>query len=539
MEKDLQTDEWTKYLKANSTPDEQHIFIKHFNIYLQYGTEGNEFVIDFDEIWKWVGFSRKSNAKRHLMKNYETNIDFIIQNKEKEIIMLTVETFKAFCMTANTKQGKQTRMFYTKMESMFFSYMEIKNKDLIETLLSEEKNMLAQARHNHLIEIYKSTPCVYIIKIEETDIENCIIKLGETDDIVQRISSLRQQYRDCILQDVFPCNRPHKFEQYLLNRPDIKSHRIHGTELISISANFTYQHLVKIIKKHIDFFDNIPHDQKLKMSKNKRIEAQMNEKIQMIQFLSSLKDDASRQQFMDSFAKITVPNQETDDDLIDSPEVTSPVQSNRRVYKYKPDDLINPINTYFSLSEAARSLDSKIHDYHIRSACLENTLCQNYRWYFVDNDETLPVNIPPTKKEKKIEPRRKGLVAQLNLDENAIISVFPNQKEAAAAFNLASCSLTIAITKKSLAGNYYWRMYDECEESLKSAYKGEIPKPKLSETCSKKVERLDPETNEVLETYACIQDVCSKHRICHKTVNKISASGDIYKGFKWRLQANS
>ncbi len=58
----------------------------------------------------------------------------------REIIKLTVDTFKALCMTANTQKGKQTRAYYTKMDSVFFRYMESKNADItnkLEQLQSE------------------------------------------------------------------------------------------------------------------------------------------------------------------------------------------------------------------------------------------------------------------------------------------------------------------------------------------------------------------------------------------------------------------
>jgi len=36
----------------------------------------NDFVVDFDNIWKWVGFSRKDPAKR-LLENSDLRIDDI------------------------------------------------------------------------------------------------------------------------------------------------------------------------------------------------------------------------------------------------------------------------------------------------------------------------------------------------------------------------------------------------------------------------------------------------------------------------------
>lgn len=52
---------------------------------------------------------------------------------------------------------------------------------------------------------------------------------------------------------------------------------------------------------------------------------------------------------------------------------------------------------------------------------------------------------------------------------------------------------------------------------------------------TKKVQKIDPETHNILETFECIQDVCNQYRICHKTIKKVSESGDIYKKFIWKI----
>ena len=50
-------------IKERFTNDEQQIFIASFYCYLNYQ---NEFIIDLDDIWKWLGFQSKFNSKRLL-----------------------------------------------------------------------------------------------------------------------------------------------------------------------------------------------------------------------------------------------------------------------------------------------------------------------------------------------------------------------------------------------------------------------------------------------------------------------------------------
>ena len=78
-------------------------------------------------IWGWLGFSQKDAAKRTLDKHFTINIDYkifapqvggAIKNTprgghNKEIIMLTIRTFKLFCLKAGTKKaGTNPRILY-------------------------------------------------------------------------------------------------------------------------------------------------------------------------------------------------------------------------------------------------------------------------------------------------------------------------------------------------------------------------------------------------------------------------------------------
>ena len=50
------------------------MFIASFYCYLNYNK--TDFVIDLDNIWPWIGFNQKVNAKRVLEKNFIIDIDY-------------------------------------------------------------------------------------------------------------------------------------------------------------------------------------------------------------------------------------------------------------------------------------------------------------------------------------------------------------------------------------------------------------------------------------------------------------------------------
>jgi len=62
-------------MKSNFTEFEQQLFITSFYCYLNYN-KITDFVIDLDNIWKWLGFSQKDAAKRLLEKKITRDIDY-------------------------------------------------------------------------------------------------------------------------------------------------------------------------------------------------------------------------------------------------------------------------------------------------------------------------------------------------------------------------------------------------------------------------------------------------------------------------------
>jgi len=89
---------------------------------------GKGFVVDFDNVWKMLGYARKDPAKRALLKYASEDIDFSFppesgklnpDGRPMEKIMLTVDCFKHFCMMANTDEARSIRMWYLKMEKQY------------------------------------------------------------------------------------------------------------------------------------------------------------------------------------------------------------------------------------------------------------------------------------------------------------------------------------------------------------------------------------------------------------------------------------
>ena len=62
-------------IKTKFTETEQQLFVASFYGFLNYDPN-NDFVIDLDDVWKWVGFSNKAHSKYLLEKHFVIDKDY-------------------------------------------------------------------------------------------------------------------------------------------------------------------------------------------------------------------------------------------------------------------------------------------------------------------------------------------------------------------------------------------------------------------------------------------------------------------------------
>lgn len=212
-------------IKSEFTSDQQKLFISSFYCYLNYDTS-RDFVIDLSKIWKWCGFSRIDPAKRLIINNFIEDKDFQVkislhqtveqvsvhegQNKEQisfppnggkpqcqhkeqisfpanggkpqggrpsEQILMTVNTFKKFCMKARTSKADEVHDYFIKLEKIMFDTVceeaeELMGKLRINTI-EMEKNIITNSNNNKL---------VYLGLVEDD-----VVKFGFSKDILKRV----------------------------------------------------------------------------------------------------------------------------------------------------------------------------------------------------------------------------------------------------------------------------------------------------------------------------------------------------------------
>jgi hypothetical protein len=190
--------------KIKDFPTDQQLFLSSFYCYLKYD-KINDFVINLDNIWEWLGFSQKVNAKRLIQNQFIVNKDYkcllfrkeeqtFMTNNEivphpkkesklshggqnKEIIMMNITTFKKFCLKAGTKKADEIHDYFIKLEESLHEVIEEETTELKTQLLKiEDKNTkdyevkLEKQRtfdkEKLLLQNFGSIgPIVYIIKV--------------------------------------------------------------------------------------------------------------------------------------------------------------------------------------------------------------------------------------------------------------------------------------------------------------------------------------------------------------------------------------
>lgn len=118
-------------LAENFTSDEEKWYLASFYAYSKFHPV-NDYVIDLEKVFEMIGFSKKGNAKRTLQKYFKIDKDYKVlllpteklvksnggSGLNKETIFLNINTFKHFCLLAQTAKGEKIRDYYVKLETI-------------------------------------------------------------------------------------------------------------------------------------------------------------------------------------------------------------------------------------------------------------------------------------------------------------------------------------------------------------------------------------------------------------------------------------
>ena len=310
-------------IKQNFTEIEQQLFIGSFYCYLNYD-KNIDFIVDLDNIWEWLGFTQKVSAIRLLEKHFKLDVDYKVAlpnckavlgkikvngGQNKQIIMLTIKTFKLLCLKAQTKKASEIHEYYMKLEEIVQETLEEETNELklqleqkdniileIKQTTEEEKctikNNLIKEKQRAvenaiIIQFPVNTECIYFGTIDNTnDLCEKLIKFGHTNDLGTRILDHRKKYNNFILVNAFRVQNKVEIENLIKQYPKIKKQirniEINGktkTEIIAYDfTNFTIEKLTKHIKDiihsktySIDNFNRVLKENEELLNDNNRL----------------------------------------------------------------------------------------------------------------------------------------------------------------------------------------------------------------------------------------------------------------------------
>ena len=297
-------------IQAKFTDTEQQLFVASFYGFLKYDAT-NEFVIDLDDVWRWVGFSNKAHSKHLLEKQFVIDKDYkllltkpgnqsehIRGGHNKEIFMLNVSTFKRFCLKAGTKKADAIHDYYIKLEELLHEVVQEESTEL-KTQLEQKQIQLEQnqiqldksektaekIREKTLLEHFgRNTQCVYYGSIDNlSDTNEKLLKFGNSNNLAGRVAQHRENYTNFRLLNAFKVDNKLQVENEMKEHPlfserqrtiTIKSKNY--IELLSMNG-LTFTILDKTIRDIILSNECNPDNFKKLMEENKRLKALIKE----------------------------------------------------------------------------------------------------------------------------------------------------------------------------------------------------------------------------------------------------------------------
>lgn len=563
---DINYDRVYEIMKDNMNNDEQKLFIQSFKSYLQYGDDDKAFVINLDNVWQWIGFYTKGNSKKFLLKHFIINKDYIIHIKldekpliqldkrnleddninknhggqNKETILMTVNTFKKFCMKASTKRADEICDYYLKMENILQKYIKEK---LIETnnLLIQSVRNIELERHEILLRSYSKKKLIYCMKLEchTDDKKGFFVKLGYSDDIEARVGKIRDLFKcPIIILDLFACVNNKDYEDYLLNTDkiiklkykNIINNANKSREVIKVKSMDEYNIVKRIIKNNIFKYNYKSVEELHLLVQSKLCDIYKDDKKKLIKALefSAIKKNIND---FDSMSESS-----NDDNIIEKVD-TSNRYIGPKVQIYDGNNIKKLLMVFDSITDAIRKIPKSSYS-NIKIAAKKKILYLGYRWFLVDRKDPDINNIKDIGETVISNKHNYNYVAMLNIEKSKIIKVFALQKDASKYISQDDPTMSNAIKLQIPLENYYWILWNDLSDTIKNDYLKNNELPDKINSRGLSIIQINPNTNKIIKKYPSITEASKELHISPKTFKYAMKNDKLYKGFKWKILTN-
>jgi len=576
-----------KLFKDNFTTNEEQLFIQNFQMYLEYGDDDTIFPIDFDIVWKWCGFNKKSDAKKLLLKHFKENINYQIllrqlpeqdlnyenNNKHggnnKESIMLNIDTFKEFCMKASTSKSKEIRCYYIKMEKLINKYFKDNFINTQKMLNEKDKKYLELeikscndkeiARHNTLVKVYNNKSLIYLIKMKSNEDGSFLLKIGWSDNLQSRVNHIKNEFNlDIIVLDVIECELNKKFEKALHHHSFISP--LQYKEIINNNKKSQECFLIKDINVY-DKINIICNKEKIKyLGRDKELfklevdvkkiellnkyyeKYDKDENLKLIKYISDifnnpneLSEDIEKKyhnninEIIENSTKEEVKNNEKE------LSVQAHLSQGPIVQVYDGEDTTKLLYVFDNIMECTRNIKDTSFS-AIKNAAKNKHLYRGYRWHFLNRRIEKDIySVKDIGNTSIIQEKVDDHIALLNIEKTEVIQVFTKQNEIIKKLSCSASLINTAIKYGNIIKGHYIEYFSKLDDNIKDNYLLNNKLPEKIPLNSIIVQKIDKDTNEILEISYSMEDACKKFKISSKSLKKYSKNNEVYNGFKWKI----
>ena len=453
--------ELIKKLEDHFSEEEQKLYVSNLFLYLNYHPV-DDFVVNLENVWKFIGFSNKANGKRLLKQHFTENRDYKLifirsdenktllirsdeqkkdnRGRKEETIMLNINTFKKLCLKSNTDKADKIHDYYIKLEMVYNELMKeqlesqktlIKEKD---SQLKEKDNQLKEKdsrylikskldKHQFLIEKFTSKKCIYLAEIEDDK-----IKIGSTNDINLRKDNLKKVFGKCSFTDFFECKYYREVEQNIL--VTVRQHLYKGKinnhiskEVVKLSDTFNYNQLVRTVKEEIDKYE------KYMFWKESNDSSSFNsELLDLLRENNKILKNIQNNLIKNTSCTTDNLTNNLTDNVINNTNINAATNlviefaqgsRGRKIQEIDPDNLNVIKKVYQSMIYALRE-NSGYDKQSIQKAIKNNTIYKKSRWLFVEHNQN--PNIVNNIKDTVLcnQPEYNHIV-KVNLEQTQII----------------------------------------------------------------------------------------------------------------------
>lgn len=345
-------------VRAAFTEEQQQLFVTSFYCYLNHHPT-RDFIIDMDNVWGWIGFNKKFNAKRMLEKQFIVDKDYkilLLPNEEqkidgrgghnKETIMMNINTFKLLCLKAGTKKADQIHEYFIKLEEIMHELVQEESNELKLQLEHYKINAIKDkelVREKALLEQFpRNTQCIYYGFIDNTNSDHePLIKFGHSNDLTTRVDTHKRTFEQFRLANAFRVENRTHIENAMKNHPILKEHRrtldIQDTNYTELFGNLPPHQLDKIIQEIITQIEYSPENYAKLWDKSQKMTEQIHTLKQRVKQLSE-ENHRIKREFQEHL--------QTQRTIVAAPTTTTttiiPKTTKRRI-KYIPIPPISPV----------------------------------------------------------------------------------------------------------------------------------------------------------------------------------------------------